>query len=193
MFFTSWSYDMAYVLGFTATDGSVDSHTLSFNLSIKDKEIISYLQNKIGGSTEFRNKNKAIRLRINSTHIIKQLNRFGIVPNKTFSIRANYPIPKKYIGDFIRGVIDGDGWVWRRKYGITCGIVSASENFIKDIQNLLGGMGKIRCRDYSNKPNRSKQYYLEIHNTKDIIKLRKKLYSSDSFGLKRKKDKFLSL
>ncbi|WP_077212988.1 LAGLIDADG family homing endonuclease [Bacillus dakarensis] len=52
---------------------------------------------------------------INSKVIKNDLENLGIVANKSLTV-AFPPVPEEYLPSFIRGVIDGDGWVQRTGY-----------------------------------------------------------------------------
>lgn len=194
-YFNTWSHDMAYILGFITADGSVDKYTLTINLSRKDKDILSFIMNQIGEvKLEDKSKYKSIRIRFNSVKLINSLIKYGIVPNKTSNIKVSFNIPSDYIGDYVRGVFDGDGWVSHRKNGngLSFGICSASKEFIDDIQKLCNNIGSIRTRSYKDDQNRNAQFYFENYTNEDAVKFRELIYSSGGFSLKRKKDKFFS-
>jgi hypothetical protein len=188
-FFDKWSKDMAYILGYIATDGNVFKETLSIRIQLKDKEILEYMINHIGNvKLEINEKENWARIRFNSKYLVSSLEKYNITPNKSFIVRAPPNVPKQYIGDYIRGVIDGDGWIGERKCGVSCGIYSASEKFIFDIQEMIGNIGTIKYKSYENDPIRSPQWHLTIQNNKKMLELRSIIYHDpDSFGLARKK------
>jgi len=194
-FFKTWSHDMAYILGFISADGSVDKYTLSFHIGKKDKNILQYIKKYLGKTCNIETKTKSIRIRFNSKKLVSSLRKYNIVPNKTFNIAIDFKIPKKYVGDYVRGVFDGDGWITVRpgkRKGLGFGLCSASKQFILDIKKLSGDIGNIRCRIYKNKANRKPQYYFENSNNKDAIKFRNLIYKNPGFSLKRKKNIFFS-
>lgn len=195
-FFEKWSSEMAYILGFIATDGGINKSTLSFHISKKDIEILNFIKNYLGEtSIEHRPETNSVRIRFNSKKLIHSLEQYGIFPNKTFDLKINFKIPKQYVGDYIRGVFDGDGWVCHRpgkRKGLSFGICSASEQFIKDLHKLCNNIGIIRCRLYENDPTRSPQFYLENYTNEDAVKFRNIIYKNNTFSLRRKKNTFFS-
>lgn len=194
-YFEKWSHDMAYILGFITADGNVYKTTLSCKISEKDISILEYIKNQIGGGKITKEKLNSIRIRFNSKYLIESLQRYSIKPNKTFDININFEIPNEYIGDYIRGIFDGDGWITIRpgkRKGLSFGICSASKTFIEDVQKLCGGIGKIRCREYKNDPKRKPQYYFENMTNEDAIKFRDLIYKNEGFSLDRKKIIFFS-
>jgi hypothetical protein len=194
-FFDKWSSDMAYILGFITADGSVNRYTLCINIAQRDEDVLRFITSKLGNvKIEHRVKEKSIRVRFNSVILIKSLTNYGIIPNKTNVIRMPNNIPKKYIGDYVRGIFDGDGWICHRtnRNGLAFGICSASELFIKDLSKICSNIGTTRCRDYKNHPNRNPQYYFENTTNEDAVKFRTLIYKNEGFSLKRKKEIFFS-
>jgi hypothetical protein len=70
-------------------------------------------------------------LLINSKEIKKDLEKLGILANK--SLTVPFPdVPGEYLPSFVRGVIDGDGWVQKTGYvmNITSGSLRFSEGLL---------------------------------------------------------------
>ena len=146
---------MAYVLGFFAADGNMirnrrGAHFVAFYSC--DKSILLLIQNVMGSSHRIGVRHRvppwrtAYQLQIGSKEIFNDLVKLGFVPAK--SKRLKLPaVPKKYLGDFVRGYFDGDGCVYfkRLKFAdrknprwilqtiFTCG----SKNFLFELQTLL--------------------------------------------------------
>ena len=58
---------------------------------------------------------------INSKEIKKDLEILGIISNK--SLTVPFPnVPEEYLASFVRGVIDGDGWVGKNRLCDECHI-----------------------------------------------------------------------
>jgi intein/homing endonuclease len=132
-YFDNWSHNMAYILGFITADGSVEARgVLSVELAEKDIEVLEFIRNEISPQSPIKITKKKgkryIRLRINSTQIISSLQQYSIIPNKTYLVKLNFDIPRNYLGDYLRGLFDGDGWVHCRRNTIESGIVSKSED-----------------------------------------------------------------
>ena len=63
---------------------------------------------------------------INSKIIKQDFEKLGITPNKSYSVP--FPdVPVEYLPAFVRGVIDGDGWVQERGYVMN--VTTASKLF----------------------------------------------------------------
>ncbi|SES11264.1 LAGLIDADG family homing endonuclease [Psychrobacillus sp. OK032] len=70
---------------------------------------------------------------INSKIMKEDLAILGIIPNK--SLTVPFPeVPKEYLSSFIRGVIDGDGWVQDKGYVMN--VTTGSEDFAKGLLDV---------------------------------------------------------
>lgn len=122
----------AYFVGLMVTDGWICDNYIG--LSMADKDVIDFICNFFSKESKIIKKsgNRKLQYRfgINSDRIVSELSRFGIVERKSRILQP----PKfkkseiKFLSYFIRGVIDGDGWI--RKDGKEFFICSASKDFI---------------------------------------------------------------
>ena len=117
-YFKVWSHEMAWVLGLFVTDGHVNKNIHSIYFSQKDERILRLIANYMDadyvlaatGPTK-----TTPTLIINSKIIKEDLAALGIVANKSLSVP--FPnVPEEFLSSFVRGVIDGDGWVGREGY-----------------------------------------------------------------------------
>lgn len=187
-YFNNWSHSMAYILGFISADGSVNKEksSLSIELQVRDKEILEYLQYQISPNSPIKTtkkKNKEYcRLRINSVKLIQSLRQYNVIPNKTYVLRLDFSIPNEYIGDYLRGLFDGDGWVYCRRNTIEVGFCSGSPKFLDDIKERIG-YGRIRIKT----KGKFITYVLDAE-ANSAIALRSIMYADNRFSLKRKRD-----
>jgi hypothetical protein len=143
-FFREWSPNMAYILGFTCADGCVHGRTLSWELSNKfpsDKLLLERFSKELDSNYQVEERLKSYRLRINSTFLVRYLERLGIVPNKTKILK--FPkVPKNLLRHFIRGFLDGDGWISmrnsRKSNEINLGFTNGSKIFMKSLIKQIG-------------------------------------------------------
>jgi hypothetical protein len=136
-FFKTWTCEMAWVLGLFITDGTVNKsiHTISF--AQKDERILrlvanymeaDYVLGAIGPTC------KTPTLIINSKEIKKDLEILGITANKSLTVK--FPnVPEEFLPSFVRGVIDGDGWV--QKTGYVMNITTASKHFADNLFSVF--------------------------------------------------------
>ena len=117
-----------YYAGFIAADGCiskrtgkfVETYTLSFGLSIKDKDFLEHFKEIIsyeGKIKEFENNGRMyVRLDIQSNKICDDLcKNFNITERKTHTLCPPNLFDKNLIDAFICGYIDGDGSVYFSK------------------------------------------------------------------------------
>ena len=120
--------------------------------------------------------------------MVKDISRFGVVPNKT-KILDGFILQEceqKYIPYIIRGMIDGDGWI--RKDGKEFYICTASYNmalWIKDILENKLYMSKINIDEAQ------RVWQVRTANTHNIDILKILVYDKP-FGMKRKYNKLHS-
>lgn len=177
-FFNKWGSEMAYCLGFIAADGHVweKRHFITIGIHKKDVAILEKIRNCISPKSKVRFTGDKCQLCIKSEQIHKDLNRLGINHKKTFNLR--FPkVPKKYLGDFVRGFFDGDGGIWKAKRKIvdyyTSSITCASEKFIYDLQNVLG-FGTI------SRTGKNRKYYRIDFSQSNSLKLKKLMYKNNT-------------
>lgn len=160
-FFCNKGEDYYYFLGASLADGCVcvknaKTQKLKFSLISKDKNWLTLLQSRIGGSVTKMSKN-CDSLNIYHQDIINQLVSDGCVPRKSLIITLP-DIPKIYFIDLLRGLTDGDGCIVfsthkrktknrvyseRTPHWYLC---SANKSFLEQIQNILISQFNIKCR-----------------------------------------------
>lgn len=115
-FFKIQNPDMAYILGFIASDGyiSAKENCISIEILQKDKDILFQIAEKTGVtrpiSLQTRNNGcETATLRNWSAFWKQDLSHYGIVNNKTFTLKPPTLLLPEYRIDYIRGYFDGDG------------------------------------------------------------------------------------
>jgi len=136
-FFKIWSHEMAWVLGLFVTDGHMHNKYHSIYFSQKDERILQLIAKYMEADyvlTPFGKTKTTPTLIINSKILKEDLQLMGITANK--SLTLTFPrVPEEYLASFIRGVIDGDGWV--QKTGYVMNVTTASENFAQGILSVF--------------------------------------------------------
>lgn len=153
-YFDTISPESVYWLGFIAADGRVlfkrrkNGHLdrkLIIRLSISDGEHLFRLKSALSSSHKVRYepKTKSIRLTINNTRLIHSLISAGILQFKS----GKWISFASMQGHFIRGLIDGDGWVSKSKRGrIYIGFCSPHRKHVFEVRKFLGYRTKIEFR-----------------------------------------------
>jgi len=168
-FFDTWSPKMAYILGYICADGSMErSHSIRgwyIRIGSTEKDRVMAIkkamrsQHKINVRQRPGHHKTYYLLRIGNKTLYTSLERYGIKPRKSLTIRCPQ-VPREYIGDFVRGYLDGDGCVHIEK-GIglkgqkiikriavifTCG----SKMFLEDLNGMLQEIGLPKKEVYRN-------------------------------------------
>lgn len=138
------SEEKAYWLGFIFADGYIDvRNMLGIEIHEKDKDHLYKFKESINSThpihTYTKNSTFGVqtlsRIMLPFNKNIKVLNNYGIYKNKTHE-GCPQNIPEKYIKDFIRGLLDGDGCIHKTKYGRRFNWVSFSGN-IKTLEFIM--------------------------------------------------------
>lgn len=113
----------AYWIGFILADGGIAKNGLEISLQKRDKYLLELLESDLQIYNHVKPFNKDyFRLTIGSKIMCNDLSQYGIVPNKTLSLKFPTNIPEEYEIDLLRGMFDGDG-------GFTIGVTT---RFYKD-------------------------------------------------------------
>ena len=182
--------EKAYLLGIIQTDGNVRITNRNAELTItQHKDYAWYIENMLLNFSDkiCSSKDRNCRqVAIGSKAIVNDLINIGIVPNKTREQTDEHidilwkSIPDNFKGDFIRGCIDGDGYVtfFIQKRGIneSCniGFCSVKEILIDKIIDFIYNKFNYKCGKDKNKS----VYRLYITNIKKAIEIGKYLYSN---------------
>ena len=187
-FFSSWSSEMAYVLGVIYTDGNLNpgrirephrsgSSTIPLiTVSQKDPGFLEKILNLMNCDAKLvfhkqRQYGKIVagelyHFQIPNEIIYDDLTKLGLTPRK--SLTLSFPaIPDQWVRHFIRGCWDGDGSVYREKQSgkINAHFVSGSFVFVEGIVSHLIKAGLPRTTIYTNK-RETPSYYIRYTGSK---------------------------
>lgn len=173
-FFKTWSNEMAWVLGLIFTDGCLNKKIYTLTIAQKNIEILKQIASVMEAEFIVSN-NETPSLIINSKIIYNDLLTFGLSPNKSKVLE--WPsIPELYLPHFIRGVIDGDGWIQNRGYVMN--ITSASKSFADELLNVFIKWGlRTEITKYSTK-NETVIYRVWVKGKQSIAKLSDIIYNN---------------
>lgn len=155
-FFSTWSPEMAYVLGYFAADGSMirnkrGAHFIEFTST--DRTLLAQVRvlvcsdHRIAVRARGSAKQKTqYRIQFGSQRWFLALERLGFVQAKS-NVLALPRIPKRYQPDFVRGYFDGDGMVHfstyypkdrpKGKIVFMTSFTSGSKQFLVALKKLL--------------------------------------------------------
>jgi hypothetical protein len=120
-FFKRWTSEMAYVLGYWFADGNMyfqpGAGGYFISIGSKDVEHLATMRDVIGaGSLARITGSDVFKLVICRKEMYADLLRLGGSERK--SLTLTWPaIPEAFLADFVRGYIDGDGWLSWNKPG----------------------------------------------------------------------------
>lgn len=209
--------DKAYWLGFIYADGYVSTHQdgrnneFGIEISAKDDEHLKKFNRSIDGNIEvsyrkrnhkFKNHTSGVEicsLRIYSRQFVNNLLRKGVYYNKTKILEFPKFLPKELIRHFIRGYIDGDGYISFHKrevgngygYVTRLGFVCHSEKFTIDVKEFLERELSLDEELVLYKDSNS--FNVDTANQKQLLSIIEYLYKDSTIYLDRKYDSYKKL
>lgn len=185
--------ESAYWLGILYADGSIREDRNEIALDMKDKDIIEKFKSFIGKDNQVRECKRKYKedyyisyaFSFSDKKIRSNLIELGCVPNKTK--KSDCPkatqIEDQFFFDFLRGIVDGDGFFEynppKRKYRI---VICGNETFIKGLSIRLSEFhGRIFQQKNTN------AWYYEISRKKEVEDILELMYENASVSLDRKK------
>lgn len=133
----SGQYEMAWMLGLFVTDGHVNKQIHCIYFSQKDERILrliaKYMEADYVLATTGPTKTTPTLI-INSKEIKRDLEILGIISDNSLSVP--FPnVPEEYLASFVRGAINGDGWV--QKTGFIMNVTSGSIDFADGLLSVF--------------------------------------------------------
>ncbi|HEY6542391.1 MAG TPA: hypothetical protein VIZ18_15715 [Ktedonobacteraceae bacterium] len=155
-FFSEWTPDMAYVLGFWFADGwmSQPGRDAFIVFVCKDLDHLQRIGQVMGAAQKiYARKDGCYQLSIGSKQMWSDLYRLGGIPAKSLVARVPY-VPPGFMRHFVRGFGDGDGTLYwetspRRRPAMA---MWGGVRFLEDIASVLDqetGVGVAAVRSYS--------------------------------------------
>lgn len=185
----------AYWLGFIFADGSVsNSNQLSIEIHEKDKYLLEKFKDdlQLNSKISIRNRKNTTTccVRVSSPHMVQTLKQYGIVPNKTNVTKHLPKIREDLIPHFLRGLIDGDGWITQDKNGrFHIGYVTNHISVCEDFKTYCNIIIDGKCDAKITYKNHDKHPCFQIQNQKIIKQLASALYKDNTICLSRKYQK----
>lgn len=200
-YFSIENSNMAYLLGFLASDGTVDkkNNRIKIGLSSIDKKFLMEIKEELkyeGDILDYITSNgfSVSELTFTSQQIKNDLARYNIVPNKTFTFKFPKNLNKKYWIDFIRGYFDGDGSVSTAgENAIKWQICSATKDVLETIVDFFYEEYHIKKVSILEQPRKNSTLYYFQYSTNAAKEIFSILYKKNSLKLPRKYLKFKEL
>lgn len=206
--------EKAYIIGLLASDGSIydknNSYYAKIRLNYKDVDILEKIQNCMNINSKITYQEEEVTfpqggktiakmccLNIYGKQIIKKIEDYGLIPNKTLHLKVCYEqISEEFIRDYLRGLWDGDGCfgIYDRENGsriYEVGYIGSYEllNDIKDIIHKYFPSHKVDI--WHAKECNENIYRLGLSRRDDFIEFLNFIYKDSSIYLNRKYQKYL--
>lgn len=202
-YFSKENHNMAWILGFIAADGSIrkDSNSIKITLSRIDKEILEKIRKEIEITNPIKDytTNKGFEISEfvwTCEQHKKDLEKYNIVPNKTFKIKPPYKLNREFWIDYIRGYFDGDGSVnliknsnGRGNGNLRWQLCSATPEILQWIIDFLYEEYQIPKVSIQVQKRKENLYYFQ-YGSKATRQIYDILYNESPMFLKRKKEHY---
>ena len=191
----------AYFLGLLITDGNIydkyksKKHPPNINLTLqkKDKYMLEKLKEELKVNKQVASDGRgSFQLAIFSHKMAKDLEKFGIIPNKTFVTCFPNNISKELMPHFVRGLIDGDGSISfysrpnRKVHTKAVRMCGANPDFLNSMLNFLHEeIGTQKLNLYQEKEN---LWSFAFRSKDDMEKIINYIYKDANIYLFRKKE-----
>ena len=174
-----------YWLGFLSADGGVFENRISLGLQEKDKRHIEKFVEFLGNELTIRkvckdHKYYSYVCSFRSRECSDFLKNLGITSNKSFTLDYNNEITI----DFLRGVIDGDGYI--RKTFEEVSILTGSKVFAYQLKEAIHKLFNMIASIRIIKRGNSEYYTIGIYGRNRVRIILKKLYQNAPIFLDRK-------
>ena len=165
-----------YVIGLIASDGNLSKDGRHISITSKDRQYLFCVKRALGLTTKVGRKSRGgshnkiySSLQFGDVKFYKYLLEVGLTPRKSLTIGA-LKIDEIYFRDFLRGVIDGDGFInsWIHKTNgheqWALRIISGSHKFIDWLQKMslqhFNVIGRVHI--YPKRINHNELYILKF-------------------------------
>lgn len=207
-YFKTWSHNMAYLLGYIATDGCISNgRVLRLGLQKQDSSFLEKVKQELEFSGEIMDK-EIHNKQTNKTYQISYVNFYDktlcndlkdlkITENKSLTIGRFDHVPEEFEMSFLLGVFDGDGSIGHcgksesyKNINFKLRFFSGSYDFISYIRDIMAKHGYTNANIIEEKRGRKNSFYSLCYSTKDAIKFYNDTYKDVSIWIDRKKEKY---
>lgn len=201
-YFKTQCHNMAYILGFLASDGNVakKENRIQIQLAEYDKEILEKINNELGNTRPIKicprndgHTDNAV-LTFYSSTIKKDLAHYNIIPEKTSVLKPPYFLQQKYIISYIRGYFDGDGSIHEANNTIAFTIGGVSKEVLEWMRSYLAETYSIVNNGLYKQPLPSgKTFYNLTYYGEKAKQIYSLLYNNNGLFMERKYNRFTQL
>lgn len=141
------SEEGSYWVGFLTADGCIyhrkdkGQAQIKICLAEKDKEHLSRFVESFGGRKPRLNNRSEVIVCICSDKLVEVLSKYGVVARKTQSVFYAGELLRQYENAYLRGIIDGDGCIYRQKNGyLRVCLTTGSKIFVESFLSRMNEM-----------------------------------------------------
>lgn len=195
-----WTANLAYAVGLITTDGCLSKDGRHIDLTSKDIEQIENFKRALNIKNKISTKKSTYnplgtyyRVQFGDIKFYNFLLKIGLSPHKSKTL-GSIKIPGKYLADFLRGHLDGDGYTtsymsnqYKNSFVFYTYFISSSQNHINYLRDVISKTYKINgCVNYQ---KQNSIYRLAFAKINSKILLNYIYYNNDVICLGRKRDK----
>ena len=195
----------AYILGFLYADGnnSESKCTISMSLQEEDKDILEAIRKEINSEKpleflDYSNKHDGgynyknqYRLLMFSKYMCNTLKEKGMTPNKSLILKWPTFLKDDLYLHFLRGYIDGDGYIQPHKYEHCVSILSTYD-FCSSAKDYIESKLDVQCRLDDAPCHNGVTTYLFIRYKEQVKKFLDWIYRDADLKLERKYNTYIS-
>lgn len=187
--------EKAYIIGMIASDGCIHNNLIKISLQEDDKDILEKISKCLGNSNPLKyigQRNKKWKnqyaLTIINKRLATRLKTIGLVENKTLKLEFPTVITDDLLPHFLRGLLDGDGFLEKKRYRIgytgTTALLTEINHKINRILGINFNIYAEKCK--SNSMGNNLISTMKISNKKDCIKFLNYIYKDATIYMNRK-------
>ena len=205
-FFSSWSKEVAYVLGIILTDGSIESNG-ELRLLMTDFDVVESVAKAMqleNGTAIVKTRTKPqMKLSICRQKLYVDMVKLGVCMDYKTLNQVFPNVPREFRSHFLRGLFDGDGCIVTRKRKVKSGIchtrevtviTTSSLSMAEGVTKLLSeelGIDREVYHQIKADEKRADVYRVNIYNREDIDKFFNYIYQDKGYlYMRRKYEKF---
>lgn len=196
--------EKAYWVGFIFADGSVRVRKdgikqLRIKIQKQDQLLLEKFLLSLNSDSSFQyytntlTNNETVAIEICSQKIVDDLEKIGIISNKTYLSKKLPIVPEEFIIPFLRGLFDGDGILsYKENYNeAAIGYCSYSQEIIVEVQQLIDKL--INKTEHNKIISINNSWYCKWRGRRQILRILFLLYNNANIYLDRKYDKYQRL
>ena len=142
----------AYIIGLLIADGCRGKdYSITISLQESDVGILKKINTELGSNRPLGYRNLSEKnpnhsnqyvLSFNGIHITGELEKYGITHKKDFTTFFPVPIPEEYYSHLIRGILDGDGCIYKKE--CRCSI-TGNNDLIIGLKDYIESTLNVHC------------------------------------------------